>query len=307
MTRMKPYLLLLLLVAFAAMRSAAQDTSAFAFPLQMDTLVIRAARGGWDIAGFIRRVQTDTTFYKAFRALHLVSYTATNDIKMFGKSGGVAASLLSHTRQTAAKGCRTMQVLDEQTTGDFYTRRKGYNYYTAELYASLFFTKGTVCNENDIVAGMQNERSSGALERSKAQLKQLIFNPGGKVRGVPFIGNRASIFDPDVARLYNFKLLSVEYAGEGCWLFQAIPKPEYRSEVVYNELSTWFRKSDYSIVARDYALSFNAGVYDFDVRMKVRLESVHGRLLPSRIDYDGNWHVLTRQRERGRFTATFSY
>ncbi|KAK6024544.1 transcriptional regulator, AsnC family [Ostertagia ostertagi] len=65
-----------------------------------------------------------------------------------------------------------------------------------------------------------------------------------------------------------------DYEGEDCYLFQAIPKPEYRSEVVYNELSTWFRKTDYSIVARDYSLSYKAGVYDFDVRMKVRLLQV---------------------------------
>lgn len=295
---------LLLLCTSAAF---AQDTSIFAYPLQMDTLVVRAARGGWDVAGFIRRVQTDTTFYKAFRALHLVSYQATNDIKILNKRGGTEASLFSHTRQTAVRGCRSMQVLDEQVSGDFYTRRRNYNYYTAELYAYLFFTKGTICNENDVVAGALEDRGSGTIEKSKWQLKQLIFNPGGKVRGIPFIGNKASIFDPEIAKLYTFKLQSVVYAGEDCWLFQAIPKPEHLNKVVYNELSTWFRKSDYSILARDYALSFSAGVYDFDVRMKVRLNPVGGRLLPSRIEYGGNWHVFTKSRERARFVATFTY
>ncbi len=304
---MKKAFLLLGFLLLSTRLLKAQDTSFFAFPLQMDTMVIRAARGGWDIAGFIRRVQTDTTFYKAFRSLHLVSYTAMNDIKMLDKSGSVTASLLSHTKQTAVRGCRSMQVIDEHITGDFYNRRRAYNYYTAELYAYLFFTKVTVCNENDLVAGMLDERGKGTMEKSKGQLKQLIFNPGAKVRGIPFIGDKASIFEPDVAKHYNFKLLSVEYAGEDCWLFQAIPKPEYLKEVVYNELSTWFRKSDYSILARDYALSFSAGLYDFDVHMKVRLQSVNGRLLPSRIDYDGNWHIFTKPRERARFTTQFSY
>jgi hypothetical protein len=300
-------LLCCLCLCLAAALSHAQDTNIFALPLQMDDVVIKAARGGWDVAGFIRRVQTDTTFYKAFRALRLVSYKATNDIRILNKKNEVSASLFSHTRQTAVRGCRTMQVLDEQVTGDFYTRRKGYNYYTAELYAYLFFTKGTICNENDIVAGALDDRGKGTIEKSKWQLKQLIFNPGGRIRGIPFIGNKASIFDPEIAKLYDFKLLSVAYAGEECWLFRAIPKPEYLNKVVYNELSTWFRKSDYSIMARDYALSFSAGVYDFDVRMKVRLQPAGGRLLPSRIEYDGNWHVFTKPRERARFTATFEY
>ena len=309
-TSLMKKLFLLAVVLFQLLFSAAlraQDTSIFAYPLQMDTFVIKAARGGWDIAGFIRRVQTDTTFYKAFRALHVVSYTATNDIKMLDKPGGVKASLYSHTRQNVAHGCRTMQVLDEKVMGDFYTRRRGYNYYTAELYAYLFFTQGSVCGETDIAAGTMDEGGKGMMAKNKNQLKQLIFNPGAKVRGIPFIGNKASIFEPDIARYYDFKLLSVEYGGEDCWLFQAIPKPDHVKDVVYNELSTWFRKSDYSILARDYALSFSAGVYDFDVRMKVRLHPVNGRLLPSRIEYDGNWHVFTKGRERSRFTATFNY
>jgi len=304
---MKNTFFLLIASLFCFINTKAQDTSVFAYPLQMDDVVVRAARGGWDVAAFIRRVQTDTTFYKAFRALHLVSYTATNDIKILNKSNEVSASLYSHTKQAAVRGCRSMQVIDEKVTGDFYTRKRNCNYYTAELYAYLFFTQGTICNENDNVAGMLDERGKGSMEKTKAQLKQLIFNPGGKVRGIPFIGNKASIFDPEIAKRYNFKLLSVEYAGEDCWLFQAIPKPEYLKDVVYNELSTWFRKSDYSILARDYALSFSAGVYDFDVRMKVRLQQVGGRLLPSRIDYDGNWHVFTKGRERAKFTATFVY
>lgn len=303
----KLLLFLVLLFYCCNVKAQQQDSSIFALPLQMDSIVIKAARGGWDVAGFIRRVQTDTTFYKAFRALHLVNYTATNDIKVLDKKNTVAASLYSHTRQSVKNGCRTMVVLDEQTEGDFYTRKKNYRYYTAELYAYLFFTKGSICNENDIVAGALQERGSGTVEKSKWQLKQLIFNPGGKIRGIPFIGNKASIFDADVARMYDFKLSSVEYAGEDCYLFRAIPKPEHVRDVVYNELSTWFRKSDYAILARDYALSFSAGIYDFDVKMKVRLQNAGGRLLPSRIEYDGNWHVFTKPRERARFIASFVY
>jgi len=302
-------LLLVLLVLLPVLRLNAQtkDSSIFALPVQMDDVVVKAARSGWDVAGFIRRIQTDTTFYKAFRALHLVSFTAANDIKIYDAKNQVSASLMSHTRQTTIRGCRSMQVIDEKVSGDFYKRNGDYRYYTAELYAYLFFTKGTICNENDIVAGALQDRGSGSIEKSKWQLKQLIFNPGGKIKGIPLIGNKASIFEPEIARMYNFKLSSVTYAGEDCSLFSALPKPEYAGEVVYNELSTWFRKSDYSILARDYSLSFKAFVYDFDVHMKVRLQPLNGRLLVQRIDYEGNWHVALKQRERARFTALFNY
>lgn len=284
-----------------------KDTSIFSFPIQMDEYVLQASRSGWDVADFIKRVKNDTTFYKAFKTLRIVSYTSVNDIKILGKDNKTTASLYSRTRQNVSNGCRSMQVLEEKTTGDFYNKKRQYNYYTAELYAYLFFTPKPVCGENNIVAGVENTKGKGQMEKSKWQLKQLIFNPGSKVAGVPFAGNKAAIFEPDIASMYDFKLMLVEYDGEDCYLFTAVPKKEYRNEVIYNELSTWFRKSDYSIVARDYSLSYKTWVYDFNVQMKVRLKNINGRLLPSQISYTGNWHVATKKRERAQFVTVLTY
>jgi len=289
---------------FRAVAASAQDSSRF--QIQMDEVVVGNIRAGWDVDAFIRRVRTDTTFFKAFKALRVVSFTQTNDIRILSRRGGTQASYASRTHTRVARGCRTMTVSDERVTGDFYKRGRAYRYYTAQLYAYLFFTVGTVCGDNDLVASL-HQRGAGQIERAKYQLKQLVFNPGGKISGVPLIGNRASIFDPAVARKYNFRLSSVEYAGEGCYLFRAIPKKEYAADVVYNELSTWFRKSDYSILARDYALSYRTPVYDFNVRMRVRLAPVGSRNLPVRVEYDGEWRVATQGRERGKFITTFSY
>jgi hypothetical protein len=213
----------------------------------------------------------------------------------------VKASLKSRTIQTRKAGCRRIEVVEEQTSGDFYTRGGKYRYYTAELYAYLFLEKGPVCNETDIIAGAMDGSSGSGLAHRKQQLKQLIFNPGARVDGVPFMGDKASIFDADIAPKYDFKLESTSYLGEECYLFRALPKPEYADDVVYNELSTWFRKSDYSILARDYSLSYHTMLYDFDVQMKVRLIHAGGRLIPGRIEYDGEWRVATKGRERGRF------
>jgi len=300
-------ILILFCCNIQAVAQKAADTSIFKYPILMDSVVVVAKRDGWDVGAFIKRVQNDTTFYKAFRALHLVSYTATNDMEVYDKEDKIKASLHSHTRQNVQNHCRTMQVLDEKTTGDFYKHNKECRYYTAELFAYLFFTKGRICNENDIVAGQLDARGKGQMEKNKAELKQLIFNPGGHINGIPFIGDKASIFDPDVAIHYNFSLLSEEYDGQDCYVFKAIPKKGEEKDLVYNELSTWFRKSDYSIVARDYSLSFSTLFYDFDVHMQVRTRQVGTRLLPTSILYNGSWHIITQKREVVKFLATFSY
>lgn len=299
-----------ILLLLSALKSMAQirDTSAFSQPVMIDEVIIRA--GDFDAAEFINRIRQDTTFYKAFKTLRLVSFNADNNIKVLEKKGSrVKASLISETKQIYRDRCRTMNVLEEKTTGDFYDRKGNYNYYTAELYASLFFTKGKVCNENNIVKGYTGYETKGksTLEKSKTKLKQLMFNPGSKVSGVPFMGDKSAIFEPHIARMYDFSIKAEEKNGVSCLMFEARPKPEYADKVVINLFKTWFRQSDYSIVARDYALSYKTGVYDFNVVMHVDLQQIGKHLLPTFISYSGNWYAMTKGRERVTFTTRFYY
>src|SRR5437764_4148503 len=52
-----------------------------------------------NVPSFIERVKNDTTFYKAFRNLHIIGFTAINDIRMVNKDGEVKASLQSKIKQ----------------------------------------------------------------------------------------------------------------------------------------------------------------------------------------------------------------
>jgi hypothetical protein len=305
--RMAFFLLLLLLFSTATCRCFARQydtTSVFNMPIALDTYIVKS---GFDVNAFIRRVKSDTTFYKAFRSMRLRGYTATNDIAAYDKHGLLTATDHSKTQQVFVKHCRSTKVLEEQTTGDYYKRNGDYNYYTSELLAYLFFTKVTICGENDIVAGAMNTYGSGSMEKRKYELKQLIFNPGSKISGIPFMSDRESIFDEDESQKYNFSIVQDQYEGQDCYVFKIVPKAGYERKVIYNELNTWFRKSDYSILARDYSLSYHTLVYDFDVVMKVRTREIDGKLYPVHIDYNGDWHVFTKNRERVKFTTDIQY
>ena len=302
-----PYCLLITVAFIAPLYCCAQqmDTgSIFRLPISLDTFVLKS---GFDVNAFIRRVQTDTTFYKAFKSTHLVPYGAVTDFHVFDKNGEVVATYDSKTEQVRDKGCRTTKVLEQKSTGDFFKRNGEYNYYTAGLFAHLFFATTPVCGENDIVAGSLNVRPEGQMAKSEYELKQLIFNPGSKVSGVPFMGDRASIFEQSEAEKYNFKVTVDTSGGQECYVFSITPKQGYEHSVIYDELITWFRKSDYSIVARNYTLSYHTMVYDFDVRMKVRTKQIGDKLYPTSIDYDGNWHVFTKKRERVKMSMVISY
>jgi len=278
--------------------------SIFSRPVILDTFVIEH---NFDVNSFISRVRKDTTFYKAFKTMRLVPYTAENQFVVSGPSGDTLAGMTCETIQKIDRGCRTTVNSAVLATGNFYTGRGDYNYYTASLFAHLFFADQPVCNETDIVAGALDVKGQGRMGNSEYQLKQLIFNPGAKVSGVPFMGSRESIFDPGEADKYDFKISRAEYDSADCYVFRITPRKGFESKVLYNELTTWFRVSDYSIVARNYSLSYHTLVYDFDVSMKVRTRSIGGRLYPTFIAYDGNWHVFTQKRERVKFSVSVRY
>src|SRR5688500_8428723 len=83
-----------------------------------------------NVPSFIKRVKNDTTFYKAFRTLHIVGFTALNDIRMVDKKGDIQASVRSKLKQTRKNNCRSMQLLEETPTGNIYEEIKDFNYYT---------------------------------------------------------------------------------------------------------------------------------------------------------------------------------
>ncbi len=254
---------------------------------------------------FIDRIKNDTTFYKAFRNLHIIGYTAYNDIRMLDKDGASKASLLSKTKQVRENGCRRMEVLSENVTGDYYDASHNPNYYTAQMYASLFFTSGVVCGENNIVAGKEfSTNGKSGLEKHKEQLKMLFFNPGRKISGLPFMSSKTAIYDDEIADAYDMSLDMDDYNKTSCYVFRQKVKPGKEDKVVVDEMTTWFNDKTFEVVARNYTLSYDAGVYDFKVNMEVQMTHVGDLLVPSLIRYNGNWKVVFKKRERGVFTAT---
>ena len=258
-----------------------------------------------DVPSFVERVKNDTTFYKAFRNLRIIGYTALNDIKMLDKNGNIQASLHSKTKQIRTGNCRKMQVLNQSATGDIFDSKGNFNYYTAQMYAGLFFTKDSVCGETNIVKGHEfSTNGLSGMEKHKEQLKMLFFNPGKKINGLPFISNKTEIFDESMADKYDMSIDFSEHDSVPCYVFKIKVKPNKKNDVVIDEMTTWFNEKTFEIVARNYSLSYDAGVYDFDVDMQVEMTKVDDLLVPSVLSYNGSWKAIFKKRERGIFTAT---
>ena len=288
--------------------SCQTDTGEIATLSKQTVLSEVVIRNDLNVNNFLLRVKNDTSFYKAFKNLRILGFTSLNDIRMLNKDGKAIASLNSKTRQHRKNNCRTIEVLEEKSTGDFFDG-KGYNYYTADLYAGLFFTTQPVCGETNIVAGIDREvRSKKGLEKNKEQLKMLFFNPGKKIPGIPFIGDKIDIFSPDVARYYNFSIDMDDVGGENCYVFRIVPQADLtssqRNNIVFDNITTWFNAKTMEIVARNYDLSYDTPAYDFSVHIEVKMKRWKDLLVPELLIYNGNWKVAFKKRERGVFTAT---
>ncbi|HRD58300.1 MAG TPA: hypothetical protein PK504_09640 [Ferruginibacter sp.] len=258
-----------------------------------------------DVPGFINKIKDDTSYYKAFKNLRILGFSAINDIRMNKRNGSLKASLFSKTKQHRKNNCRTMEVLQETNSGDFYTDDKEYNYYTAQMYASLFFTIDSVCGETNVVGNTAFSVSGkSGMEKHKEQLKMLFFNPGKKIKGLPFMSSKTEIFSDDMANNYDMDIDFEERNGINCYVFTQKVKPGFEDDVVLDEMVTWFHDKTFEVVARNYSLSYDAAVYDFKVQMQVEMTKFGELTVPSLIRYNGNWKAITKKRERGVFTAT---
>jgi hypothetical protein len=292
--------------SYAFSQEDSSDVEAVRRMVNLSEVVVRS---DLNVPKFLQLIKNDTSFYKAFKNLRVLGFTSLNDIRMKDKKNTVIAALESKTRQNRINGCRTMEILEEKSSGNIYDKKNQWNYYTAELYAGLFFTQGTVCGETNIVAGIErNVQNKKGLDKHKEQLKMMFFNPGKRIPGIPFIGDKLDIFDADVAQYYDFTIDMADYSNQQCYIFSIKTRndltPSEKNKIVFDNITTWFNSKTMEIVARNYDLSYDAAVYDFDVHMEVQMTRFGNFLVPQTIRYTGNWDVAFKKRERGVFTAT---
>ena len=286
---------------------AQQADTAFKDGAKIITLSPVVLNNKLNIPVFIERIKNDSSFYKAFRNLHIIGFTAINDIRMNNSDGVAQATLHSTTKQIRKDNCRSMTTLDQLVTGDMYNDDSSFNYYTANMYASLFFTKGSICGEDNIVKGKEfSTEGKKGMEKHKEQLKMLFFNPGRRINGLPFMSNKTAIYEDDLADKYDMSIDWDVYNKTNCYIFRQKVKPGKEGGVVVDEMTTWFNDSTYEVVARNYSLSYDAGVYDFKVDMEVQMTTFGNLTVPALIRYNGNWKAVFKKRERGVFTATLS-
>lgn len=278
-----------------------QDYEPIMSVIHLDSFVVTATRQGFDVKDFIELVQKDESFYQSFRNLRFLSYQSKNNIEFYDKNNQEIATYKSVILQKAEGFCRTMDILSEDFSGNYFKKKRELRYYTAELYDRLFFTHGKVCESSLLEAPAPR-----GMDKHIEQLKKLIFQPGEKVE-VPLIGGKTAIFEPSMMPYYDYSISSKKYQNQiDCYVFSVKVKPEAKaSKTVIKSLETYFDKINFQVIARDYQLVYQGTAFEFNVTMNIKLRKLGKDYVPEYLSYKGYWDIPTQKPEIANFSATF--
>jgi len=249
---------------------------------------------------FIDAVLSDTDFYAAFRNMKKYSFIAENYIYTYDKRNKIDGKIYRKLKRTNVGGKHTIEYLAKRDSGNVYKKDGTYQLYTVNLFDYIF----TNAYNADVGKGNPMQNTGGGKDQTyRSKLKTLIFAPGHRVDGIPFISGKTEIFSPDMRQYYDYQFARGKYLDSiPVYRFKVIQKLSTQDDdVVIKELTTIFDMRTFQILGRYVNVSYHNMFIDFSVQMNMELNRFNGELLPAKITYQGNWDIPFHKAERASF------
>ena len=247
---------------------------------------------------FIDATLADTGFYKAFRNMKKYSFIAENRIYTYNKKNKVDGKIYRKIKHSDEGGKHKIEYLAKKDSGNLYKSNGKYELYTVEMFDYIFMN----AYNSDFTDGPALP-GSGGNESYKNKLKTLIFSPGHKVSGIPFISSKTEIFSRDMRDYYYYQFARGKYLDSiPVYRFRVIRKPSIAdNDVVIKEMTTIFDTRSFKVLGRYIDMKYSNFLFSFDVQMNIELSKVGDDFLPTKITYQGNWDVPFHKVERASF------
>lgn len=274
---------------------------------RLGDLVIHGRAEGLDLEGFMRQVKADTSFLHAFLNMRHWPHVVEGRLQVRHKGEKELAAQFRRARLLRRGPMAELHTDSVAENGKLRDRKGGMRYLTAELYEDLFWPTGSWRTDNTVATYRQGMRGKGRLERYKEELKKFMFNPGEEIASVPFIGDKLALFDPRMTPWYGYTIAQGFRNGRACWEFSALAKDSLNGRradpdaTVIKTMHTWFDQQDMQVIAREYRIVHASLPLDFDIRIRVDNTLVGQELVPTVIQYDGDWDIPLHKREQVRF------
>lgn len=260
-----------------------------------------------DTDELIRRVISDSSFYQAYINMRFYPHQFSSRLTVFNKGEEEQAKLRREARLSRYDRMAWITIESESTNGKLYKRNGEHKYLTAEMFDEVFYPKGNFYPSDKITNMEQSETGDSKFEQYKAQLKKMLFNPGQEISTVPFIGDKVAIFSDEMIQYYDFHIYFTQYEGRSCYVFEIKEKEDNKpNDTVIKSMITYFDQESMNVVMREYVLTNDIFLFEFDIKIKVLNQLINNIPVPKRMEYDGYWNVLFKSPEIIQFQIDFS-
>lgn len=293
-------LLLFLALLSIALGSYAQD---IAKVVTLEGINIQAVEDDFDTESFIEKVKSDTTFYLAFKALNYYPAKYNGWLTAF-KKGEVEKGHISRSAERFREDeWMWVDIDEEEIKGKIKKKNGEYKYLTAETWDEVFYPHEKRRVSMQISRDFDKEKGQSKAEKHRMEVKQMMFNPGNEVDGIPLIGKKMGIFDENMHAYYHYSVYSAYYQDSiQCLVFSAEALPDYRKgKTVIKSLSTYFHQETFQVMQREVFLSYYSFPIDFEIYIKVENQLVKEVLLPQKIYYKGFFDIPFMKKEEVEF------
>ena len=246
---------------------------------------------------FIDAVLADTGFYQAFQNMKKYAFIAENRIYTYDKHNRVDGKIYRKIKHSNLNGKHIMAYLAKRDSGSVYKSNGKFELYTVEMFDYIFMNPAN----SDFVKGP--DFKGGTDESYKDKLKTLVFSPGHRVTGIPFVSGKTEIFSKGLKDYYYYQYARGKYLDSiPVYRFRVLQKPSSApGDVIIKEMTTIFDMRTLQVLGRYIDLKYSNFLGSFDVQMNIEMANFNGELLPTKITYQGNWDVPFHKTERASF------
>jgi hypothetical protein len=260
---------------------------------------ITSVADDFDTESFIEMVKSDSTFYLAFKALNYYPATFQSWLKVFKKGESEKGHVIRSAQRFRSDELMWVDIMQEEIKGKIKKKNGDYKYLTAESWDEVFFPTEKRPVNMSIAKDFDKNRKLSSAEKHRMEVKQMMFNPGLAVDGIPLIGRKMGIFEKDMHQYYTYSVYSAYYKDSiECLVFEAEVLPEYRKgKTVIKSLTTYFKEDSFEVMQREVTLRYFSLPIDFDIYIKVENQHEKGVLLPEKIYYKGFFDLPFMKKE----------
>jgi len=253
-----------------------------------------------NVQDFIDAVLADTGFYQAFRNMKKYSFIGENYIYTYDKNNKINGKVYRKFKRVEANGKQSIDYIAKRDSGNVYKKDGKYQLYTVNMFDYIFMNAyKTGYGSGSMIQGKPDSKD----QSYKDKLKTLIFAPGHRVDGIPFISNKTEIFSPDMRPLYDYQFARGTYLDSiPVYRFRVVQKASTsNSDVVIKELTTIFDTRTFQILGRYVNIQYHNMFIDLDVKMNMELDKFNGDLVPTKVTYQGDWNIPFHKDEKASF------